>query len=59
MPTNIQTIKNFPALIKCLHAKTLVEARKEIEKFINKNYLRPRQSPVGHNPVLKAWMELN
>ena len=37
----------------------LVEARKEVEKFINKNYLRPRQAPVGQNPVLKAWMELN
>jgi hypothetical protein len=37
----------------------LVEARKEIDKFINKNYLRPRQAPIGQNPVLKAWMELN
>lgn len=39
--------------------ETLVEARKEVEKFINKNYLRPRQAPLGQNPVLKAWMELN
>lgn len=39
--------------------ETLVEVRKEVEKFINKNYLRPRQAPMGQNPVLKAWMELN
>lgn len=39
--------------------EVLVETRKEIEKFINKHYLRPRQAPVGQNPVLKAWMELN
>jgi hypothetical protein len=37
MPTNIQTIKNFPALIKRLLT----------------------QAPLGQNPVLKAWMELN
>jgi hypothetical protein len=34
---NIQTIKNFSALIKCLRT----------------------QAPMGQNPVLKAWMELN
>jgi len=45
---------------RCITSKeTLIEARKEIEKFINKNYLRPRQAPVGQNSVLKAWMELN
>jgi len=45
---------------RCITSKeTLVEARKEIEKFINKNYLRPRQAPIGQNPLLKAWMELN
>lgn len=45
---------------RCVTEKeTLVETRQDIEKFINKNYLRPRQAPIGQNPVLKAWMELN
>jgi superfamily II DNA/RNA helicase len=45
---------------RCATAQeTLVEARKEIEKFVNKNYLRPRQAPIGQNAVLKTWMELN
>ena len=56
-----KVIKSEPETVRrCIMAKdALVEARKEIEKFINKNYLRPRQSPIGQNPVLKAWMELN
>lgn len=56
-----KVIKSEPETARrCITAKdALVEARKEIEKFINKNYLRPRQSPIGQNPVLKAWMELN
>ncbi len=54
-------IKSEPEIPRrCVTAQdTLVEARKEIEKFVNKNYLRPRQAPIGQNPVLKAWMELN
>ena len=54
-------IKSEPETARrCIAEKTeLVEVRKEIEKFINKNYLRPRQAPVGQNPVLKAWMELS
>jgi hypothetical protein len=54
-------IKSEPETARrCITSKeTLVEARKEVEKFINKNYLRPRQAPIGQNSVLKAWMELN
>jgi superfamily II DNA/RNA helicase len=56
-----RVIKSEPETVRrCVTSKeTLVEVRKEIEKFINKNYLRPRQAPMGQNPVLKAWMELN
>ncbi len=56
-----RVIKSEPETVRrCITSKeTLVEARKEIEKFINKNYLRPRQAPIGQNAVLKAWMELN
>jgi superfamily II DNA or RNA helicase len=56
-----KVIKSEPETARrCMTSQeTLVEVRKEVEKFINKNYLRPRQSPIGQNPVLKAWMELN
>lgn len=37
----------------------LSDARKAVEKHINKTYLRKVQAPVGVKPVLKAWMELN
>lgn len=41
-------------------AKTdLSEIRQQIEKHINKTYLRKVQAPIGVEPVLKAWMELN
>jgi superfamily II DNA or RNA helicase len=56
-----QVIKSGPETARrCVTPQeTLVETRKEIEKLLNKNYLRPRQAPMGQNPVLKAWMELN
>jgi superfamily II DNA/RNA helicase len=41
-------------------AKTeLSEIRQQIEKHITKTYLRKVQAPIGVEPVLKAWMELN
>lgn len=56
-----KVIKSEPETARrCVTSQeTLVEVRKEVEKFINKNYLRPRQAPIGQNPVLKAWLELN
>jgi len=56
-----KVIKSEPETVRrcATSQEMLVEVRKEIEKFINKNYLRPRQAPMGQNPVLKAWMELN
>ncbi|GAK61486.1 helicase domain protein [Candidatus Vecturithrix granuli] len=37
---------------------TLREIRKQIEKKINKDYLRKVQAPVGIKATLLAWMEL-
>ena len=35
------------------------EIRGEVEKHLKNTYLRQVQAPVGVNPVLRAWMELN
>ena len=39
--------------------QTLGEIRVEVEKHLKNTYLRQVQAPVGVNPVLRAWMELN
>lgn len=39
--------------------QALVDIRKKMDKHLNKTYLRKVQAPIGVNPVLKAWMELN
>lgn len=39
--------------------KTLAEVRAKVEKHIKNNYLKSVQAPIGIQPVLKAWMELN
>lgn len=39
--------------------ESLVEIRKKVELHIKDTYLKSRQAPVGQNPVLKAWIELN
>jgi|GEM_PF-1400012 len=51
MPTNIQTIKTFPQLVKYL--------RTELVWPVKDDYLKSRQAPAGERPALKAWMELN
>jgi len=33
--------------------------REKIEKHIKNTYLKKVQAPLGVEPVLKAWMELN
>lgn len=38
---------------------TLSDIRTKIEKHIKKTYLRKVQAPIGIEPVLKTWMELN
>jgi superfamily II DNA or RNA helicase len=37
----------------------LSDLRKKVEKQLVNDHLRPLQAPVGVNPVLKCWMELN
>ena len=37
----------------------LSELRKQVERQVIADYLRPLQAPVGVTPVLKCWMELN
>ena len=38
---------------------TLAELRKQVERQVIADYLRPLQAPVGVTPILKCWMELN
>lgn len=35
------------------------EVRLAVEKHIRNTYLKQVRAPVGVNPVLKCWMELN
>ncbi|MBV4464353.1 DEAD/DEAH box helicase family protein [Pseudomonas sp. SWRI79] len=45
---------------RCDVAQTsLKQAREKIEKHIKNTYLKKVQAPLGVEPVLKAWMELN
>jgi hypothetical protein len=39
--------------------KTLVELRAKVEKHIKNTYLKRVDAPVGVNPALRCWMELN
>ena len=39
--------------------KTLIEIRGKIEKHIKNTYLKRVDAPIGVNPTLKCWMELN
>jgi len=38
---------------------TLADLRKQVERQVIADYLRPLQAPVGVTPILKCWMELN
>jgi len=38
---------------------TLKQAREKIEKHIKNTYLKKVQAPLGVEPVLRAWMEIN
>ncbi|MCB1633852.1 MAG: DEAD/DEAH box helicase family protein [Xanthomonadales bacterium] len=38
---------------------TLKHAREKLEKHIKNTYLKKVQAPLGVEPVLRAWMELN
>lgn len=42
-----------------LERATLAELRKQVERQVIADYLRPLQAPVGVTPILKCWMELN
>lgn len=37
----------------------LADLRKQVEKEIVADYLKPLQAPLGVTPILKCWMELN
>ena len=39
--------------------KMLVDLRAKVEKHIKNTYLKRVDAPVGVNPALKCWMELN
>lgn len=38
---------------------TLKQAREKLEKHIKNTYLKKVQAPLGVEPVLRAWMEVN
>ena len=38
---------------------TLSEIRAKIEKHVKNTYFKKVQAPVGVQPVIRAWMELN
>ena len=38
---------------------TLKQAREKIDKYIKNTYLKKVQAPLGVEPVLRAWMEVN
>lgn len=45
---------------KCLYEQeTLIEIREKIKKHIKNSYLKKVEAPVGVNPKLLAWMEIN
>lgn len=56
-----QLIRSDPATPRrcVLDREKLTEIRSRAEKELIKSHLRPLQAPVGVNPVLKCWMELN
>ena len=39
--------------------ETLKQAREKLEKHIKNTYLKKVQAPLGVEPVLRAWMEVN
>jgi hypothetical protein len=39
--------------------KTLLDVRKDVEKYIKNSYLKRVDAPVGVKPKLRCWMELN
>ena len=42
-----------------LDRTALSDLRRKVEKQLVTDHLRPLQAPVGVNPILKCWMELN
>jgi hypothetical protein len=64
-------LEDAPAIVEFIRAKpdtprkcaigaaTLKEARDKLDKHIKNTYLKKVQAPIGVEPVLKAWMELN
>lgn len=66
-----KTLEDAPQIIDVIRASpetprhcqippaTLKELREKIEKHIKNTYLKKVQAPLGVEPVLKAWMELN
>ncbi len=55
---SIRSRPNTPR--KCsTEEKTLLDLRKKIEKHIKNSYLKRVNAPLGTEPALKCWMELN
>lgn len=60
-PSIIAFIRSEPETprITAIAQSELSEIRSKVEKHINKTYLRKVQAPIGVQPTLRAWMELN
>jgi hypothetical protein len=57
----VEFIRSVPATPRhvILDKKLLTDTRAVVEKHIKNTYLKQVQAPVGVEPLLKAWMELN
>ncbi len=56
-----ESIKSKPKTPrKCIAEEgALIEIRGKVLKHIKNTYLKQVNAPIGVNPILKAWMELN
>lgn len=54
----IRSVPDTKRSVKLDRSK-LAELRKQVERDLVKDHLRPLQAPLGVNPVLKCWLELN
>ncbi|MCB0786298.1 MAG: DEAD/DEAH box helicase, partial [Flavobacteriales bacterium] len=54
----VRCVPDTPRRCK-LDRTAMAQVRKQVEKELVKEHLRALQAPVGVEPVLKCWMELN
>lgn len=60
-PQIADVIRSTPETLRrcAIDPASLKQAREKIEKHIKNTYLKKVQAPLGVEPVLRAWMELN